>query len=59
MYKMSCKMDKHFMRYSMFFHRAPTSNSGLGPYGIITEISFVILDSCRGLITFPFWLSKL
>ena len=25
MYKVSCKMDKNFLRYSMFFHRGPTS----------------------------------
>ena len=25
MYKISCKMDKNFLRYTMFFHRGPTS----------------------------------
>ena len=25
MYKSSCEMDKNFQRYSMFFHRGPTS----------------------------------
>ena len=25
MYRISCKMDKHFLRCSMFFHRGPTS----------------------------------
>ena len=25
MYEISCKMDKHFLRYRMFFHRGPTS----------------------------------
>ena len=27
MYKMSCKMDRNILRYSMFFHRGPTSPS--------------------------------
>ena len=27
MYKISCKMDKDFLRYSMFFHRGPTRPS--------------------------------
>ena len=26
MYKISCKMDEHFLRYSMLFHRGPTRN---------------------------------
>ena len=25
MYKISCKIDKDFLRYSMFLHRGPTS----------------------------------
>ena len=32
MYKISCKMDKNFLRYSMFFQRAPTSAPPLPPH---------------------------
>ena len=29
MYKISCKIDNNFLRYSMFFHRRPTSPNPL------------------------------